>query len=155
GNNYFVGQFDPVTGCSSPRIAINYDPVLSVAPTGEAEQSFCNAPGSPVPTIADLEASGNNRWYSTATSNPALDPSTPLVDGETYFASRITNGTNRDLPPCESACIVAVTVDVTCALIPEEQEFCASIGEGNDFGKPTLANLLPAGGEWVAEEDSV
>ncbi len=109
GRSYFVGQDDSSTSCQySSRLAIRYDPILATAPTAEPAQTFCETA-----TVADLEASGINRWYSTDSSNPALDPSTPLVDGQTYYASQIVNRTNSSLPPCESQDRTAVTVALT------------------------------------------
>lgn len=112
GTSYFVGQRDTSgNDCPSTRVAIQYLPILSIAPTGDADQQFCTGA-----TVADLQAQATTdsaqafRWYSTATSNPALDPSTPLVDGETYYASQITNRTNSSLPPCESTDRFAVNV---------------------------------------------
>ncbi|MCH4823947.1 gliding motility-associated C-terminal domain-containing protein [Gramella lutea] len=106
GRSYFVGQDDTSTSCEySSRLAIKYDPILATAPSASANQTLCEDS-----TISDLEAEGINRWYSTETSNPALDPSTPLVDGQTYYASRIVNRTNSSLPPCESQDRTAVTV---------------------------------------------
>ncbi|SDS05009.1 gliding motility-associated C-terminal domain-containing protein [Christiangramia echinicola] len=106
GRSYFVGQDDTGTSCQySSRIAIRYDPILATAPSAEPNQTFCESS-----TVADLEAGGINRWYSTESSNPALDLSTPLVDGQTYYASRIVNRTNSSLPPCESQDRTAVTV---------------------------------------------
>ncbi|TRO65713.1 gliding motility-associated C-terminal domain-containing protein [Christiangramia sabulilitoris] len=108
GNSYFIGQDDPLSSCRySSRIAVRYNPILATAPSADANQTFCE--GS---TIADLEAQGINRWYSTATSNPFLDPSTPIQDGETYYASRIVNRTNSSLPPCESQDRTPVTVTI-------------------------------------------
>ncbi|MUP46631.1 gliding motility-associated C-terminal domain-containing protein [Gramella sp. BOM4] len=109
GNSYFIGQDDPASSCQySSRIAVQYNPILATAPAAEAAQVYCEGA-----TIADLEAQGINRWYSTATSNPFLDPSTPLMDGATYYASRIVNRTNSSLPPCESQDRTPVTVTIT------------------------------------------
>ncbi|MCP9201564.1 gliding motility-associated C-terminal domain-containing protein [Gramella sp. GC03-9] len=109
GNSYFIGQDDPSSSCEySSRIAIQYNPILATAPAAEAAQVYCEGA-----TVSDLEAEGINRWYSTATSNPFLDPSTPLVDGATYYASQIVNRTNSSLPPCESQDRTAVTVTIT------------------------------------------
>ncbi|MHA6281464.1 hypothetical protein ACXYMT_14915, partial [Salinimicrobium sp. CAU 1759] len=103
GTSYFAGQINPDTGCPTSRIALRYDPILAEAPTGNPLQTFCS--GS---TVADLEIQATHsatqgfRWYSTATSNPALAPSTPLINGETYYASQIINRNGSTQPPCES-----------------------------------------------------
>ncbi len=113
GNSYFAGQRNPDTNCRTSRLAIRYDPILAEAPTGDPAQEFCQGA-----TVADLEAQATNpdtqafRWYSTATSQPALAPSTELIDGETYYASQIINRSNSSLPPCESIDRFAVTVTI-------------------------------------------
>ncbi|MGB7843842.1 MAG: hypothetical protein WBL21_13685, partial [Salinimicrobium sp.] len=114
GKSYFVGQTNPAGfNCPSTRVAIQYQPVLSIAPDGDANQQFCTGA-----TVADLQVQATTpesqgfRWYSTPTSFPALDSSTPLVDGETYYASQITNRTNSNQPPCESRDRFAVTIEL-------------------------------------------
>ena len=114
GNSYFVGQTNPAgSNCPSTRVAIQFLPVLSIPPSGDENQQFCTGA-----TVADLQAqpttslSQGFRWYSTMTSNPALDASEPLVDGETYYATQITNRTNSNQPPCESRDRFAVTVEL-------------------------------------------
>ncbi|MCM4157498.1 gliding motility-associated C-terminal domain-containing protein [Gramella sp. AN32] len=117
GENYFVGQDDPADAdCRySSRIAIEYNPVEAFAPTAEPIQEFCE---SDDPTVADLTASSSNpnfqafRFYSTSTSQPPLDPSTPLVDGEDYYVSQIVNRTNSTEPPCESTARAKITVNL-------------------------------------------
>jgi gliding motility-associated-like protein len=109
--SYYVGQRDPDASpsCPSLRVAIRYSPILALAPTGDATPPpFCEGA-----TVADLEASGINRWYSTATSQPALADSTPLINGESYYASQIVNRNNSSNLPCESLYRFEVTVTVT------------------------------------------
>ena len=140
--SYYVGKRDdPSTSSSCPslRVAIRYSPILALAPTGEAIQIFCEGA-----SVADLVASGTNRWYSTETSQPALAGSTPLITG-TYYASQIVNRSNSNNPPCESVERFEVTVTVNNVLIEETQRFCASIGEGNNFRKPQVQDLSPDG----------
>src|SRR5690606_18760881 len=125
GENYFVGQRDPNANpsCPSTRVAVEYSPVLAVAPTGDSEQVFCEGA-----TIADLivEPTSTNtqgyRWYSTINSNPALDPTTPLVNGEIYYASQIVNRTGRNQPPCESTDRFAVEVTLEGGTIVENTQ---------------------------------
>ncbi|WBL26166.1 gliding motility-associated C-terminal domain-containing protein [Zunongwangia sp. HGR-M22] len=110
-NPYWVGQTG--NACPSERLAIRYDPIVAEAPTGEAQQTFC-----PEATVADLVAQGTSentqaiRWYSTATSNPALGDDVILVDGETYYATQIINNVDSPLPPTESEDRFEVTVTV-------------------------------------------
>lgn len=97
--------------------------------TANTSQTFC---ATSLPTIANLQITGQNiKWYDTA--NNILPLTTPLVNGQTYFASQTING-------CESAkisiqVIVNNTPKPTAALT---QDFCES-------ANPTLANLVVNG----------
>ncbi|MEP6262338.1 MAG: gliding motility-associated C-terminal domain-containing protein [Gillisia sp.] len=157
GNSYFAGQINRSTGCRTSRIALRYDPVLAIAPTGEDFQQFCVGA-----TVADLEATFTSldgqaiRWYSTPSSSPALDSTTPLVDGEKYYASQIVNRNNSNLPPCESTDRFEVTVSLEGGEITENtQRFCESIGVGNDFDRPRVKNLVSQfeNPVWFADAD--
>ncbi|MCY2688315.1 gliding motility-associated C-terminal domain-containing protein [Salinimicrobium sp. TH3] len=121
GENYFAGQFSD-DGCPSSRLALRYDPIPVMAPVAESLQTFCSGA-----TVGDLQAEAtspntqNFRWYSTRTSNPALDASTPLINGESYFVSQIINRSNSPLPPCES--IERFEVQVEVAPLPFSGNF--------------------------------
>ena len=110
-DSYFVGIDNG--GCPSERLAMRYDPIVAVAPTGDAAQTFCDGA-----TVADLVAQGTSenttaiRWYSTETSNPNLGDDVVLVDGETYYATQIINNVGSALPPTESEERFEVTVTV-------------------------------------------
>ncbi|MDT0648453.1 hypothetical protein RM545_17330, partial [Zunongwangia sp. F260] len=110
GASYFVGQRNAATNCPSSRVAVRYDPIEVQPPSGEAVQTLCEGA-----TVADLEATGINRWYSTENSNPPLNEDTPLVDGESYFATQIINRVNSPEPPCESMARFEVTVVILSA----------------------------------------
>lgn len=99
---YYVDQSNPNTGCRTSRLSVYVNVGLVPMPTGEALQVFC---GDVPPTVADLVASGTNNWYSTLSSRSPLDLSTPLVNGQSYYA------TTSD-PPCESAERLQVTVEI-------------------------------------------
>jgi len=92
---YYCSQTNPFTGCETSRRAVQANVGLVPVPTGDPIQFFCNTPGSP-PTLADVVASGNNNWYATVSSVIPIDATTPLVSGQSYFATTV------DLP-CESA----------------------------------------------------
>jgi len=117
GENYFVGQDNPDDpDCRfSSRIAVEYSPVEAFAPNADPTQEFCESDN---PNVGDLTASATSpntqafRWYSTRTSQPPLSNSTPLIDGETYFASQIVNRTDSTEPPCESQDRTAVVVSI-------------------------------------------
>ncbi|WP_010230164.1 immunoglobulin domain-containing protein, partial [Gillisia marina] len=152
GRSYFADQKNPDTDCRSSRLALRYEPVLAEAPTAEPVQTFC--PGA---TVADLEAEATSanttafRWYSTATSNPQLPSSTPLINGETYYASQIVNRENSPLPPCESIDRAEVTV-VFQAVTPLEstQVFCVDPDDAST--NPRVEDLVsPYGTRFFAD----
>ncbi|HRN99415.1 MAG TPA: hypothetical protein PLA69_08920, partial [Flavobacterium sp.] len=58
-----------------------------------------------MPTVANLTATGANNWYSTSSSAVILPLDTPLVDGESYYATTVD-------PPCESVDRLEVIVDL-------------------------------------------
>ncbi|MCH7396490.1 gliding motility-associated C-terminal domain-containing protein [Belliella sp. DSM 107340] len=107
-------------------------------PVAEAEQDFCAVDN---PTLVSIEIEGENiLWYDAATDGNLLEITTPLVDGETYFASQtIEDG-------CESMERTAVTVSVVDILPPTTdmvvQEFCVS-------DSPTIAQLQVVGNDIV------
>ncbi len=106
---YYAGQTNPITGCLTSRLAVFVVVNVVAVPTGEGIQFFCNDLENP-PTINDLIASGTNSWYLTNTSALVLSPTTPLINGQTYYGTTVS-------PPCES--IQRLQVLVT--LIPENQ----------------------------------
>jgi len=160
-DSYFVGQVS-TSGTSSPdncpslRVAVGYDPQPTPPPTATSPQTFCDGA-----TVGDLEAQGTSpntqsiRWYRTATSFQPLPDSTILINGTTYYATQVINDRNDPFPPCESdmrAPVQVILQDRTN--VESTQEFCASIGEGNDFRMPQVRDLSPEGGTFFAEENS-
>lgn len=132
---YYVDQANPNTGCRTSRRAVNVSiGGIVPAPTGSATQAFCSDAN---PTVADLVASGTNRWYSTISSGNPLDPSTPLVSGQSYYATtynfpcesderlQVTveiqqpndAGTNGEMEICESGLDITNTIDLFDALL--------------------------------------
>jgi hypothetical protein len=77
----------------------------TLAPTGDAAQTYCGAS-----TLDDLTVviTGTSLvWYNAATLGTILPSSTALVSGTTYYASQIENS-------CESLTRLAVTVTENC-----------------------------------------
>ncbi|MBO3098938.1 gliding motility-associated C-terminal domain-containing protein [Gelidibacter pelagius] len=99
---YYVDQSNPNTGCRTSRLSVFVNVGLVPVPTGDALQIFC---ADSQPTVADLVASGTNNWYSTLSSRSPLALSTPLVNGQSYFATTFD-------PPCESTERLEVTVEI-------------------------------------------
>jgi len=75
--------------------------VVPPAPTGPATVNFCYAA-----KVSDLSASGTSiKWYTAFTGGTELSSTTPLVNGNHYYASQTVNG-------CESISRLDVTVSV-------------------------------------------
>ncbi|GGD17032.1 hypothetical protein GCM10011343_04790 [Flavobacterium orientale] len=91
---YYASQTNPNTGCETSRRSVFVSVGVVPLPVGNSTQFFCNNPSNPA-TVGDLIVSGNNNWYATSTSALPLPLSTPLVNGQSYFATTVD-------PPCES-----------------------------------------------------
>jgi len=101
---YYASQTNPITGCETSRRSVLVTVGVVPVPTGNPNQQFCNDP-SHVPTLADivLTSGGNHNWYQTASSAVPISINTPLVNGQSYFATTVD-------PPCESTTRFEVNV---------------------------------------------
>ena len=74
---------DVTTNGVTCREYITISVTAPAAPTGDAEQTFCDAA-----TVADLTATGENiQWYDAATYGNLLDATAALTDGQVVYAS--------------------------------------------------------------------
>jgi Concanavalin A-like lectin/glucanases superfamily/Secretion system C-terminal sorting domain/Ig-like domain CHU_C associated len=81
-------------GLQRAHLRINPTPT----PAGTPSQYFCNGA-----TIANLTATGTNiQWYAASSGGTALDPTTALTNGTTYYAT-------QTISACESINRLAVT----------------------------------------------
>jgi gliding motility-associated-like protein len=131
GDTYYVSQTE--NSCESPRTAVTVTIYTTPdAPTANSAQTFCSADS---PTVADLSATGTGiKWYANASNGTALDGTTALTSGSTYYASQTENG-------CESprtAVEVTVHTTPTAPSADSPQTFCSATN-------PTVADLLPSG----------
>ncbi|MDT0688674.1 gliding motility-associated C-terminal domain-containing protein [Salegentibacter sp. F188] len=158
GESYFVGQRSQ-DGCPSSRVAVRYDPIAVGPPTGVREQIFCEGA-----TVADLQASGINRWYSTEDSNPPLDEDTPLIDGELYYATQIINRVNSPEPPCESMLRFEVEVTIQSAgddstdnvlCISEADTQLNTVENARTYFESLLEDEVPPGGSFSPSLQSI
>ncbi|MFY0482167.1 T9SS type B sorting domain-containing protein [Flavobacterium sp. PLA-1-15] len=116
------------TGCTSlPKTvtltsyANNFAP-----PIGDAIQYFCV---SEVSTVQSINADGNAiRWYDAPLDGNLLPNNTPLVDGQTYYASQTVNG-------CESKTRLEVTVIINTTLNADDYDtqICDIGNAGDEF----------------------
>lgn len=101
--------------------------------TTNVQQVFCAANN---PTIVNIQITGQNiKWYDSIGN--LLSATTPLVNGQTYYASQTING-------CEST---RISIEVTVNNTPKpsaniNQDFCES-------ANPTLASLAVNGAALV------
>jgi len=139
---------DVTTNGVTCREYITINVTALAAPTGDTEQTFCNAA-----TIADLTAEGDNiQWYDALTGGNLLDSSAILTDGQMVYASQTVNG-------CESTDRLEVKVSIQdITITASATEVCAgesvdlsvagdsnstylwSTGESNFSGQGTLVD---------------
>lgn len=137
GEDYWAAESNTASGCESAQrtvvnVTVNSTPPATVIAT---TQTFCAkdfAPNSP--TVADLDASGNEiKWYDSETSTTPLTSTDFLVNRAVYWVTQTDAITN-----CESAVRVAVTAIVSNPPTPttsnQNQNFCLA-------NNPTVADL--------------
>jgi gliding motility-associated-like protein len=105
GEDYFADQANPDTGCRTSRLEVEVIVRFVPIPTGDLIQEFC-VTSQFTPTIADLVASGSNNWYISLFFGGVLPESTPLINGQNYYATTVDS-------PCESAGRLPVLVLLT------------------------------------------
>ena len=135
GQSYYATATD-TTGCESSirlEVEVSLDDT-STPTTANSQQDFCQVDG---PTVADLQATGPNIvWYDLPTGGTPYDPTDPLVDGNSYYA------TATDASGCESSERLQVDVSVGDTDVPttanSQQGFCQVDG-------PTVADLQATG----------
>jgi gliding motility-associated-like protein len=90
GTTYWVQQ--TVGLCTSIRLPTTVTIIDPGEPTGDPEQFFCYDTSTVFNfVVADLSATGTGiDWYNSPTSTSPLDPSTPLIDNATYYATQTT-----------------------------------------------------------------
>ena len=141
GEDYFVSNIDPNNNCEgSDRIQVTVSLANPFMPTVvDANPAFC---GSPQPVVGDLDASvsssGEIVWFENATGGTPLEASTPLIDGQSYFAATANDG------QCLSARRTEVVATVY-ALEPASLQF-ADLGLCG-LDNPTVADLEDAEGD--------
>jgi len=85
--------------------------------------------------------------WSPGNENGDFDPATGESGVYTYT---VTNDNG-----CQDLATVTVTILEECPVVTEsKQSFCESIGEGNNFRRPTVSDLSPANAVWYDSADS-
>lgn len=81
-------------------------------PSGNSRQLFCYIPDS-VPTIDDIIVNGNNvKWYSSLTSDIALDKELQLQNNTTYYASSTLAGCGESMERLAVQVIMGISPDI-------------------------------------------
>ncbi|MFT3794218.1 gliding motility-associated C-terminal domain-containing protein [Flavobacterium sp.] len=83
---YWASQINPNTGCETSRQRVFVTVRILPTPIGPAVQHFCT---TGTPTVGDLQATGTATiiWYPSPSSGVELSPSTPLINGQMYYAA--------------------------------------------------------------------
>lgn len=130
---YYAAIFDQATGCeSSQRLAVTININDTNPPTTtNASQTFCATNN---PTIADIQVNETDVvWYAMETGGTALDLTTTLTNGTTYYASQIDPTTG-----CESTTRISVAITIGNPATPtttsNTQTFCVA-------NQPTVAGI--------------
>lgn len=123
GITYYASQ--TINGCESERIPVIINIQNTVAPTGNSTQTFC---ASQNPTLSTISVTGTIiKWYDNSTLGNILSDTTPLQDGQTYYASQTING-------CESTTRLAITVALISTLPANNYDelFCDELNDGTE-----------------------
>ena len=120
---YYASQ--TINGCESARIPVLINIQNTTIPTGTSTQTFCSSQN---PTLNTMVISGTAiKWYDNSTAGNVLPISTPLQDGQTYYATQTLNG-------CESSTRLAITIALISTLPANNyaELFCDDLNDGTD-----------------------
>ena len=123
GITYFASQ--TINGCESIRVPVLINIQNTATPTAISPQTFC---ASQNPTLNNLVITGTNtKWYDSSTLGTVLSVSTPLQNGQTYYATQTLNG-------CESPTRLALTVALISTLPANNyvELFCDDLNDGTE-----------------------
>ncbi|WP_026705179.1 T9SS type B sorting domain-containing protein [Flavobacterium soli] len=116
------------TGCRSLAQAITLESFTNnyAPPSGDPEQYFCISENA---TVGDINLTGLSiLWYDAPTGGNLLPTSTPVIEGQTYYASQSVNN-------CESITRFAVTTFISTTLNAAgyETTICANDNDENVY----------------------
>ena len=138
-------RYKNAIGCISDPAQVVINTYVNTTPTPLASptQSFCIQNKA---TLGNVNITGTDvKWYDAAIGGHQLQPSTALVDGNTYYASQI-------IATCESV-RVPVNVNITATLPPtgsSPQLFCISTNAKLDDIKITGSHI-----KWYSDKLSL
>ncbi|MBC7845475.1 MAG: T9SS type B sorting domain-containing protein [Flavobacterium sp.] len=123
GITYYASQI--INGCESERVPVLINIQNTATPTGNSSQTFC---ASQNPTLDTMVITGTAiKWHDNSTAGNILPISTPLLDGQTYYASQTLND-------CESPTRLAITVALISTLPANNYDelFCDDLNDGTE-----------------------
>lgn len=104
----------------------------TIAPVAPNFQTFCSAQN---PTINDLTPNSNSiKWYASATATNQLNNTSPLLNGQTYFASKQIGS----CPESQRLAVIANIIQSPIPPIASNQTFCENINAA-------ISNLVATG----------
>ena len=124
GITYYASQ--TINSCESERVPVQVNIQNTATPTGNFSQTFC---ASQNPTLNTITITGTAiKWYNSSTDLNVLPLSTPLQNGQTYYATQTLNR-------CESPTRLAVTISLISTLPANNYEelFCDDLNDGTEF----------------------
>nr|WP_294933833.1 T9SS type B sorting domain-containing protein [uncultured Flavobacterium sp.] len=130
-NNYLLTNYP--TSHSADAFILKLSDCDSRTPVGDPNQYFCSNQNS---TVADLLPNSNSiKWYNSLTSTTQLAATTPLIDGQIYYA--VKQETNCPESPERLAVTVHIQQTPQVPVI-SNQTFCE-----ND--NATISSLIVSG----------
>lgn len=123
GVTYYASQ--TINGCESNRIPVTITIQNTVAPTGNANQSFCSSQNA---TLNDIVVSGSNiTWYSTLNGTTIIPSTALLTNNTTYYATQTING-------CESPTRFSVAINLINTLNATNytETLCDNLNNGTE-----------------------
>ena len=135
---------DVTTNGVTCREYVTINVTAPVAPTGDAEQTFCSGA-----TVADLVATGTAvQWYDAATGGNLLDPTTTLTNGQIVYATQTVDGCESDDRLVVTALIqeLTITASATEVCAGEQVDLTASsnVVDNGCFGNQTNELMVPS-----------
>jgi gliding motility-associated-like protein len=104
---YYATQ--TINECESERFAIIVKIQNTQAPFGGAIQTFCEQQNA---TLNTIKVTGENiKWYDTATLGTSLSETTPLENGNRYYASQTIDGCESNRTPITIQILKPTTVE--------------------------------------------
>ncbi len=168
-STYYVSSYYPLVGCESNRVAITAHLSRTPAPQAQELQKFCLIN---TPTIASLAVTGAAvKWYNAPEGGTVYLASTPLQDGQAYYATQTLNNCESDTrtlvnvivedilqKPIVSANVInytygdiATVLEASLTTGDELVWYLGNTGEGSINAPTPLTNAIGTTSYWVSQ----